>query len=159
MDKLTNITDAEVTLFVQTHYKHERLFGRNAQNGWDDNYGSDVVKGYASQLQDLELENPSLLISRHESVTNQIITFNRVSVLRWNYEQLNEMQLREELQAIDAAREPLMGDKDKYKSDTTRREWSLLNTRLTLVKEMLRKAAQPVRARPINLGFHMAASC
>ncbi|MBY7902354.1 hypothetical protein KW459_15710 [Vibrio fluvialis] len=134
---LSNITDDEVTAFVKAHYKHDRLFGRTAANGWDDDYGTRIVQNYVNTLRDLSLPLAFQMISRHESVTGESISFDRKSVIQWTYQRMTPNQLKEQMDVIQAIREPHIRGTAKYANDVTRRQWAILSMRARVIAMLL----------------------
>lgn len=66
-----DITFEDMKRFLQAHYKHDRLYGRTADQGWPINYGDIVVKSAIIYL----VEKGYGIISRHESATGIAIRY------------------------------------------------------------------------------------
>ena len=57
--------------FIGGHYKHSRFEGRNCE--WNPDHARHVVENYAEELK----QHGKSLISCHESITGQIVTFDK----------------------------------------------------------------------------------
>lgn len=97
---MNTILYTEVERFVRQHYKHERLFGRTAQTGWDDDYGKDIVTKYQQGLNEFSAQNAAQIISRHESVSGESLLFTRCDVIKFNIALLDKSQLIAHAQSL-----------------------------------------------------------
>ena len=132
------ITREMVKAYIVEHYKHDRLYGRTAANGWDDGYGDRIVDNYF----DLCLDGKQTLVSKHESKNGctEIVDVNRV--LKFYASELTseeletEYQKHKELIASDAMQVTVSA---LNTDDHLMRSWSEMNAYNAMLRQQFRR--------------------
>ncbi|WP_210467361.1 hypothetical protein [Vibrio crassostreae] len=109
------ITFGELSEFLSHHYKPSRLHERNSRSGWDEKYAAGIINRYLEELKNIPVNNKSI-ISKHESIAGEAMTFNRIDVLKFHYRALSPKQVKKEIQKLEAFSE----QKKKHPSYTER---------------------------------------
>ena len=138
MELLNTVTREMVKLYVVEKYKHDRLYGRSAKNGWDDGYGDRIVDRYFEDC----IAGKQSAISRHESVTATYETVDMNRVLQHYAQNLTNAELETEYLNLkialnsDAMKsvtiERLKGD------EALMRNWASNNVYYSLLKKQFR---------------------
>lgn len=132
------ITREMVKAYIVEHYKHERLFGRTAANGWDDGYGDRIVDHYLESC----LDGKRVLISKHESRSGWSEVVDVTRVLQHYAGHLSGADLEEEykkhkkLIASDAMQVSVSA---LNSDDLLMRSWSEMNAFNSMLRQQFRK--------------------
>ncbi|MGF1827476.1 hypothetical protein [Vibrio splendidus] len=138
MELLNTVTREMVKLYVVEKYKHDRLYGRTAKNGWDDGYGDRIVDRYFEDC----IAGKQSAISRHESVTATYETVDMNRVLQHYAQNLTNEELETEYLNLKVA---LNSDAmknvtiERLKEDEAlMRNWASNNVYQSLLKQQFR---------------------
>jgi len=132
------ITRDMVKAYIVEHYKHERLYGRTAANGWDDGYGDRIVDNYYA----LCLDGKQTVISKHEAKSGWSEVVDVTRVLQYYASELSgeeleaEYQKHKELIASDAMQVTVSA---LNSDDLLMRSWSEMNAYNSMLRKQFRK--------------------
>ncbi|GAB6264269.1 hypothetical protein [Photobacterium sp. R1] len=131
------ITLQEVKRFIEANYKHSRLYGRTAANGWDDGYGDRIVAQYHRDIH--ENKGHQFIIAKHESTTGQMVVFSCADIIRLAVKDMGMAQLIEaryqvynQLQAMNVTADKLQ------KNQSLNRIFVVTNVRRNIINHRLR---------------------
>ncbi len=132
------ITRDMVKAYIVEHYKHDRLYGRTAANGWDDGYGDRIVDNYF----DLCLDGKQTMISKHEAKKGIAEVVDITRVLQFYASELS----REELEAEYIKHKELIASDTMQvtvsalnKDELLMRSWSEMNAYNSMLRQQFRK--------------------
>ncbi|WP_199438592.1 hypothetical protein [Vibrio owensii] len=127
----------EVDTFIRSKYRHDRLYGRTSNNGWDDNYGKRIVENYLNTL-NADVDDPHIIISKHEAASGIQGIYRRSDILKHFYATAEQSQLRKlSAKAVLAIRKLDFKLEEGKSNPYKLRIFSCLNVRRNLIRNRL----------------------
>lgn len=114
----TFVEFVEVKSFIVSVYKDSRLYGRNKQNGWWNDYGDSVVKQYVECLNRPSYAEgkavlSTTLISRWEAKSGEAIHVTVQDVINHHYSQMSKVELVQALGNLERLQTQLTASRCK----------------------------------------------